>query len=74
MFFVVCLFPGSHHSEPNAKSIMGFNLKSFILRTKLHNVANHFPHVINYGFAIIEDTSLLVLTGKDTSIFLLKKY
>lgn len=44
----VCLFPGSHHSEPNVKLVTGFNLKSFTRRTRLYDAANHFPHVINY--------------------------
>lgn len=44
---LVCFYDlfisGNNHSEPNAKLIMGFNLKSFRWRTSLLNAANHCP-------------------------------
>lgn len=43
MFFIICLFPGNCHSEPDTELITEFNLKSFIVKVRLYNAANHFP-------------------------------
>lgn len=49
MFFIIFLFPGNCHSEPDAELITGFNLKSFIVKFRLYKAANHFPTLSAMG-------------------------